>query len=195
MDTPRRAWTWALLGLVVVLPAAIYGVSALTASPHTPVPTTAPVERPTQAAQSPAPQPSCSAGQLQLEGAFVDCTAAAPHAAQYCTVSGNTLDDVITIKSATRQYLLYLFIEGGYRGQGDYQLAPWSNGLDVKDGKAKVAVREYVSGAFWQSVSGVLHVGGNQGDSGGVAANLVFVGGEPTPPVTRLGIIGPWSCP
>ena len=141
--------------------------------------------------------PSCSAGQLQLSGIFNDCAVNAPNLTQYCTVSGSTLDDVLTLRGTTHQYLLYLSIDGAYRGAGDYYLAPWSSGsgLGVNDGKAKVAVREYQTGAFWQSVSGTLHVSGNDGRSGDVAVNLTFVGGEPTPPVTALGILGRWACP
>ena len=138
---------------------------------------------------------SCSAGELQLSGAFNDCAVNAPNLTQYCRVSGSTLDDVITLRGTTHQYLLYLSIDGAYRGRGDYYLASWSSGLGVNDGKAKVAVREYQTGAFWQSVSGTFHVSGKDGRSGDVAVNLTFVGGEPTPLVTTLGILGPWACP
>jgi len=148
-----------------------------------------------QAVIAPAQQPpSCSARQMQFSGAFNDCVVNVPKVTQYCTVSGSTLNDVFTLRGATHQYLLYLSIDGGFRGSGDYYLAPWSGGLDVNDGKAKVAVREYQTGAFWQSVSGTLHVSGNDGRSGDLAVNLTFVGGEPTPSVTALGILGPWAC-
>ncbi len=139
--------------------------------------------------------PSCSAGQLQLSGTFNDCAVNAPKLTQYCSVSGSTLNDVLTLRGTTHEYLLYLSIDGAYRGRGDYYLAPWSSGLGVHDGKAKVAVREYQTGAFWQSVSGTLHVSGTDGRSGDVAVNLTFIGGEPTPPVTALGILGQWACP
>ncbi len=149
-----------------------------------------------QTVVAPATQPaSCSAGELRLSGAFNDCAVHAPSLTHNCTVSGSTLDVVLTLRGTSHQYLLYLSIDGAYRGRGDYYLAPWSSGLGVNDGKAKVAVREYQTGAFWQSVSGTLHVSGNDGRSGDVAVNLTFVGGEPTPPVTALGILGPWACP
>src|SRR4029077_18926252 len=97
---------------------------------------------------------SCSAGELQLSGAFNDCAVNAPILTPYCSASGSTLDDVLTLRGTTHQYLLYLSIDGAYRGRGDYYLTPWSSGLGVNDGKTKVAVREYQTGAFWQSVSG-----------------------------------------
>ena len=149
-----------------------------------------------QTVAAPAPQPrSCSSGQLLLSGAFNDCVVNAPNVTQQCMVSGSTLNDVVTLRGTTHQYLLYVSIDGGYRGSGDYYLAPWSSGLGADDGKAKVAVREYQTGAFWQSVSGTLHVSENDGRSGSLAVNLTFVGGEPTPAVTTLGILGPWACP
>jgi hypothetical protein len=148
-----------------------------------------------QTVVAPAAQPpACSGAQLQLQGAFNECAVNARAVTQSCTVSGNSLDDLLVLQGAHHRYLLYLSIDGAYRGGGDYYLTPWSSGLDVHDGKAKVAVREYQTGAFWQSVSGTLHVSSNDGRSGDLAVNLTFVGGEPTPVVTSLGILGPWTC-
>ncbi len=138
--------------------------------------------------------PACSTDQLQVGGAFNECARNAHDATQYCTVSGTTLSNVIVLQGAQHRYLLYLSIDGGYKGSGDYHLAPWSSSLGVNDGKAKVAVREYATGAFWQSVSGTLHVSGDDGRSGDVAVNLTFTGGAPSPADFSLGILGPWTC-
>ena len=131
---------------------------------------------------------------MVLEGAFEDCAVNAAGAQQYCSVAGNSVNAVLTLQGSANKYLLYIDMDGAYRGQGDYHLQPWSSGLGANDGKAKVAIREYQTGAFWQSVSGTLHVAAADGRSGSVAANLNFVGGEPTPPVVALGILGSWAC-
>ncbi len=148
-----------------------------------------------QTVLAPAAQPpACSGAQLQLQGSFNECVANARPVTQSCLVSGNSLDDLLILQGAHHVYRLYLSIDGGYKGSGDYSLAPWSSGLGVNEGKARVAVRESQTGAYWQSVSGTLHVSGNNGQSGDLAVNLTFVGGEPTPLVTSLGILGPWTC-
>jgi hypothetical protein len=59
---------------------------------------------------------------------------------------------------------------------------------------ASVLVREYVTGALWQSTSGIVRVVGADGRSGFVKAELAYVGGEATPPTIGLDISGAWSC-
>jgi hypothetical protein len=137
--------------------------------------------------------PACAAHQLVISGAFSECATQRAGDSQDCTESGSLLSDVLTVRGTAHSFLLYLEVDGGYTGPRDYYLAPWTSGLGVLDGRPKVAIREYETGAFWQSVSGTLWVSPG-GRSGGVAVNLTFVGGEPTPPVVQLGVLGPWHC-
>jgi hypothetical protein len=150
-----------------------------------------------RAVVAPGPQSdSCASGELQLGGSLNACAVVASNGSQSCSVSGTSLNDVITLRGGGDEYLLYVSIDGGYNGPRAYYLSPWAAGtLDAQDGQAKVAIREYRTGAFWQSVSGTLEVTGNDGNSGSLAVNLTFVGGESPPPADgALGIIGNWTC-
>jgi hypothetical protein len=127
--------------------------------------------------------PSCTTDQLELVGVFNDCAVAAANGtASYCSVSGSTLRDVLHLQGKTHGYLLYLTIVG-YHGSGVTYVV------------ASVLVREYVTGALWQSMSGgIIRVTGVDGRSGSVKADLSYVGGEPTPPTVGLNISGAWRC-
>jgi hypothetical protein len=127
--------------------------------------------------------PSCTTDQLELVGVFNDCAGvAASGTASYCSVSGTTLRDVLHVQAKAHGYLLYLTIVG-YHGSGVTYVG------------ASVLVREYVTGALWQSMSGgIIRVTGVDGRSGSVKADLSYVGGEPTPPTIGLSISGAWGC-
>jgi hypothetical protein len=135
----------------------------------------------------------CGNSQLLLQGTFNECAAQRSTDSQYCEQSGTTLSDVLTLRGTSHTFLLYLSVVGSYKGAGDYFLAPSPGGPATSDHQPMVAIREYQTGAFWQSVSGTLHVD-RGGRSGGVAVNLTFVGGEPTPAAIALGILGLWHC-
>ena len=127
--------------------------------------------------------PSCTTDQLELVGVFNDCAVVAANGtASYCSVSGGTLRDVLHVQGKAHGYLLYLTIVG-YHGSG------------VTYVDASILVREYVTGALWQSITGgIIRVTGADGRSGSVKADLAYVGGEPTPPTVGLNVSGTWSC-
>jgi hypothetical protein len=127
--------------------------------------------------------PLCTTDQLELVGVFNDCAGVAANGtASYCSVSGSTLRDVLHLQGKTHGYLLYLTIVG-YHGSG------------VTYVDTSVLVREYVTGALWQSMSGgIIRVTGVDGRSGSVKADLAYVGGEPTPPTVGLNVSGGWRC-
>jgi hypothetical protein len=79
-------------------------------------------------------------------------------------------------------YLLYLHIIG-YHGSGVVYVG------------VNVGLREYSTGALWQSLAGgVAMVTGLDSRSGTVKADLAYVGGEPTPPTVGLNVSGTWRC-
>jgi hypothetical protein len=89
----------------------------------------------------------------------------------------------------SHDFLLYLNVHDGYSGAGEYRL---------DTGAAEVDVREYATGAFWQSVVGILTVTGSDGRSGTVSAVLeASASNNPgfVVPGRTLRVDGPWSCP
>ena len=146
---------------------------------------------------SPLPRfPACGATEIKLTGAYDDC-GAVPLALKPlpCVVSGANLMNTIPLQGATRSYFLYLNVDGSYVGRHTYALKPWPDPyFEANDKATKVAVREEVSGALWQSTDGTLTLSGASGRSGSVSADLVLVGGEPTPGVVSLHIVGQWRC-
>jgi hypothetical protein len=136
---------------------------------------------------TPFPPPAvCKSDQLQLYGAFNECVAIDRFSSSFCQVPTELpVDAVFTLHGATRDYLMYFHIPT-YVGAGDFGL---------NNGAAEVDIREYLTGAFWQSITGVLTVTGNDGRSGTVYANLTYaVGGPIAPPVLPLRVQGLWSC-
>jgi len=127
--------------------------------------------------------PSCRADQLELVGVFNDCAVVAANGtASYCSVSGGILRDVLHVQGNLHGYLVYLTIRR-YHGSG----ATYVN--------ASVLLREYVTGALWQSITGgTIRVTGADGRSGIVKADLAYVGGVPTAPTVGLDVSGMWSC-
>ena len=101
---------------------------------------------------------------------------------QECVDGATVFGDVLHLQGKTHGYLLYLTIVG-YHGSG------------VTYVDASVLVREYVTGALWQSMSGgIIRVTGVDGRSGSVKADLAYVGGDPTPPTVGLNVTGGWRC-
>ena len=108
--------------------------------------------------------------------------AATTGTASYCSISGGTLRDVLHLQGRTHGYLLYLTIVGYQR-----------SGMTYVD--AGILVREYTTGALWQSPrGGIISVSGRDGRSGSVKADLAYVGGDPAPPTVGLDISGAWNC-
>jgi hypothetical protein len=127
--------------------------------------------------------PSCTTDQLELAGVFNDC--AVPVAkTSHCGAGNHVFLAVFQFHGTGHDYLLYLDIGPGFHGPGIYS-----------NSTVSVAIREYATGALWQSIPGVvLRVSGSDGRSGTVKAALSYVGGEPTPPTVGLNISGPWRC-
>ena len=141
--------------------------------------------------------PVCRPSQLQLLGAFIDCAGTVQSiqsTTSGCRLSGHVLDAYITLHGDKRDYLLYVEVDGSYVGPGDYSLPPWPHSLGSNDGTAKVAIRDYQTGALWESNVGVLTVSRADGSSGLVAAFLTPVGGQTTPPAQAIKLSGKWSC-
>jgi hypothetical protein len=167
-----------IVGLASFLAA---GVIGRTGRPSTPPQSPRPIAT---ARQTPLASP-ITACELTLIGGYNDCAVKVANPAAYCSVSTGSLDDVLQLHGNAHDYWLYLHVSRGYHGPGVY---------DVGAG-AKVALREYATGAFWLSIAGgVLNVTGKDGLSGAVKTDLGFVEGEPTPHVFRLSLSGQWKC-
>ena len=133
---------------------------------------------------APAP-PSCQVNELALAGVFNDCAVPVATTTSWSCAAGTLVfDAVIRFHGTEHDYLLYLHIGNGYHGSGTYA-----------NSTVSVDLREYATGAFWQSIPGVvLRVSGSDGRSGSVKAALAYLGGEPTPPTVGLNISGAWRC-
>lgn len=133
---------------------------------------------------TPAPTPPvCGSNQLQIFGAFNEC---ADVASSFCGVSSQTVDNVFVPHGTQHTFVVDIGIPGGFIGAGDY-------GLNA--GAAEVDVRENVSNAFWQSITGVLTVTASNARSGTVYANLdPWVGNAGGQPYLPLRVQGSWSC-
>ena len=136
---------------------------------------------------------TCPPTELKVTGAFMECASIGQR--MFCPAS---FDQVKTVRlhGQSNDFILYVEIYGAYHGPGTYQLRPWPHpGLGVDDGVAKVALREWYSGDFFQSVSGSLVVDDLE-NSGFVHAGL---GAEPvlddaTPAKVDVNLSGWWSC-
>ena len=147
--------------------------------PPTVHPSASPSARP-----SPSPTvailPACTADQLQLLGAFNECASTVPSAST-CTAAASKFAAVVRLHGSHRDFLLYLGVST-YSGTGTY---------DAGRG-ATVAIREYPTGALWESTYLTLTVD-SDGRSGQVAAGFFFQPGV-TNPLPPLQLSGPWSC-
>jgi hypothetical protein len=136
----------------------------------------------------------CSPAEFELSGAFNDCANVSRYESIRCQVSSRVLGGQLLLTGRHNSFLLYIEVHGSYGGPGVYDLSPWVHGLGEND-VPKAAVREYTTGALWQSVAGVLGVTSADGQSGFINAELTYVGGAgPTPPRSQLSILGDWTC-
>lgn len=191
VEPPSRSRAVLLLATVVV---SVVGVSWLATGGIgrliSPTPTTTPFVE-----ELPSLVPAtCSLADFELSGAFNDCATVTRDGSIPCQTSSHVLDGLILLTGRHNSFLLYIEVQGSYDGPGTYELSPWVHGLGVND-VPKAAIREYATGAFWQSIAGVLGVTAADGQSGFINAELTFVGGAgPTPPRTQLHILGDWKC-
>jgi hypothetical protein len=129
--------------------------------------------------------PACKSDQLQLVGSFNDC-ASIDSASSNCKVSPPAFNTLFKLLGPSQDFLLYLIVPDGYSGAGEYSL---------DTGAAEVDVREYPTGALWQSVAGILTVTGSDGRSGTVSATLeTSPGNDSVVPAASLTVNGPWIC-
>jgi hypothetical protein len=178
--SPSRALLWLsafVVALAVALVVVTGGIGRI--GPPTARPSATPSARP-----SPSPTtvilPVCTANQLQLLGAFNECASTVPSAST-CTAAASDFAAVVRLHGSDRDFLLYLGVST-YSGPGTYDAGR----------SATVAIREYPTGALWQSTYLTLTVD-SDGRSGHVAAGFFFQAGVPNP-LPQLELSGPWSC-
>jgi hypothetical protein len=154
---------------------------------HPPTFTLGPTPTPSTSALGPTSGPlGCMLSQIQLVGAVSACTSIDHTSRAVCEVSPHAFNVVFKLLGGSHDFLLYLNIPVRYPEPGDYSLT---------NGGAEVDVREYATGGFWQSVSGVLTTSSLDGRSGTVSALLEAAAGNTTVlPGATLRVDGPWSC-
>lgn len=155
----------------------------------------------------------CATNELELVGAFNECVASVPYAAEPCSVSGHVLEVTLRLGGGSFSAFLYMEIDGGYSGPGTYDLPAWPHPLGTAKDPPKVAVQQdgtgeysglihgvtveqYGSDLLWQSVAGGLVVTGVDGRSGTVTAILELSSGHNATMLgAELTVSGAWSCP
>jgi hypothetical protein len=126
----------------------------------------------------------CGPDQLQV-GTLANCVSMDRSSVRSCRLGAGMFEGLFTLDGAGQQYRLYITLLSGYHGAGDY----------VVNGPAGVFiyVRDYATGALWQSVAGSLAVTGGGQPYGTLDAYLDFVGsGEPQS--MALTVAGTWRC-
>jgi hypothetical protein len=126
----------------------------------------------------------CGPDQLQV-GALNNCVAVDRSSVRSCREGAGVFEALFTLDGAGQQYRLYISLLSGYHGAGDYVVnSPVG---------AFIYIRDYATGALWQSVGGTLAVSGGGPPSGTLDAYLGFVGdgGSPNMPLT---VAGTWRC-
>ena len=130
----------------------------------------------------------CGSSQLEMTGPWVDCATVLQ--AMSCPTGSLAATRVVHLHGRGNDFILYVEVDGGYRGPGTYELTPWQqSSLKAGDGVAKVAVRQWDNGVLWQSYTGSLQVDSSE-ESGRIDATL-----EASASDTVLHIFGPWHCP
>jgi hypothetical protein len=102
-----------------------------------------------------------------------------------CRQGGGMFEALFTLQGASHQYRLYINLLSGYHGAGDYVVNSPAG--------AFVYVRDYATGALWQSVGGLLAISGGDQPSGTLDTDLGFVG-ESGPRSMPLTVTGTWRC-
>jgi hypothetical protein len=211
MDTSRRPSTTRVLLALVSFVVAVGGVSLLVnGGPR--LRATPPVGLAPTPGVTPIPL-DCAPNELELVGAFDECVAPVPYAAEPCSVSGHVLDVTLLLGGGSFTAFLYIEVNGAFAGPGTYDLPPWPHPLGTPHDQPKVAVQQDGTGAFkqlvngvrvqhydtdllWQSVAGVIAVTGRDGRSGTVSAILEeSAGHNATEFGAELSVSGPWNCP
>ena len=126
----------------------------------------------------------CGPDQLQV-GTLDNCVAVDRASVRSCRQGAGTFEALFTVDGAGRQYRLYISLLSGYHGAGDYVVNSPAGPF--------VYVRDYATGALWQSVGGSLAVSGSGPPSGTLDASLGFVGDGDSPSL-QLTVAGRWRC-
>lgn len=132
----------------------------------------------------------CPPTQLSFTGIFQECVSMDNGLS--CPNGSFDQARVTRLHGTKHDFLLYVEVNGGYRGPGTYALAPWPHHtLGVPDGVAKVAIRDTATGSLWESTAGSVTI--DTFESGGwLYAGL---GASAYSPVdVGLRIAGWWSC-
>ena len=138
------------------------------------------------------PVVDCPSHELKVVGIYDECATAARGNPSACGVYGHMLDETLRFSGDHQAFALEIQIDGTYAGPGTYDLPSWPYGLGTQDGVPKIAM--FAIGVFWQSVSGVVTVTGNDGRSGTVNATLQTSNGTTVVPGPTITVIGQWSC-
>jgi hypothetical protein len=174
----RRGLSW-LAGFVVVFAGASWLLTGGVGRGLEP-----PTERSSPAPFSEPIPSECGHDQLQV-GTLANCVAVDRSSVRSCRQGGGMFEGLFTLDGGGQQYRLYISLLSGYHGAGDYVVNSPAG--------AFIYVRDYATGALWQSVSGSLAVSGGGPPSGTLDAYLGFVGdgGSPSMPLT---VAGSWRC-
>jgi hypothetical protein len=130
--------------------------------------------------------PFCASFQLELNGAFSDCTSIDRTSVDNCAVSTHAFYAVFKLRGTRHDFLLRLNIPFTYPEPGDYNLA---------NGGAEVDVSDDATGEYWTSASGVLTTTASDDRSGSVSAVLeASAGNNSVVPGPTLRVDGPWRC-
>jgi len=133
---------------------------------------------------------SCASTEMKFTGIFNEC--ATVDKGINCPSGSFAQARVFRMHGTKDDFIVYVEVNGNYRGPGTYVLEPWPHdSLGVPDGVAKVAVREYVTGRLWESSAGSLTI--DNLENGG----FVYAGLGPSANssvVVELNIAGWWSC-
>jgi hypothetical protein len=151
----------------------------------------------TAAVNMPLPKPSpspwngpCPPTELKLAGIFQEC--ASVDFGMNCPTGSFDKARVLRMHGTKHDFILYVEVNGAYDGPRTYALVPWpSETLGVPDGVAKVAIREWTTGRFWESTAGSLTINESE-ESGWVYAGLGASAYSPMD--VQLNIAGWWSC-
>jgi hypothetical protein len=126
---------------------------------------------------------------MKFTGIYNEC--AAVDKGMSCPSGSLNQARVFRMHGTKDDFIVYIEVNGSYRGPGTYVLEPWPHdSLGVPDGVAKVAVRD-VTGRLWESSAGSLTI--DNLENGG----FVYAGLGPSANstvVVELNIAGWWSC-
>ena len=139
----------------------------------------------------------CTQQELAFKGAITDCAVQLGGVAA-CSQTGNSPGGFrtrINLRGASKRlYALYLFVLGGYHGDGTYLITPPADASTPPSSTVAIELRVVAPQQDWEATSGTLMVAG-VGQSGDASAGMqtTRVPGDPATP-KRFMLNGPWRC-